>query len=323
MKEAKVGVVIISFNNELHIEDAINSILAQDYGNWVCVIVDNGSTDNTFEIQKKIAGKDERISVFQKENEGPGAGRNFGFSKLPEDIEYVHFLDGDDYLKPDYLKMKVEYLNRHKNVGLVGCHYEKIDNAGHHLSREKRSRYVPGFFGFPKDLPIEVLNTPFVSFFASTGIGPFGLYRKSVFVKTGGYELKSQEDTDMFCKMALLAEVHFIPYHLYYKRITGCNLAYQRDYLKTHYQFREKWDLYKGKDEAENKMIENAIFYYYVKHNAIRSFKVGGKAFMEFLDLFSIKKLRWACDCFKEGLKELIFKTSYKQVMAKRKAFSA
>jgi glycosyltransferase involved in cell wall biosynthesis len=95
----KAGIVIISYNNEHHIIEAINSIKNQTFKDWVCVMVDNGSTDTTYEvIQQEIAG-DDRFSSRKKSNEGPAAGRNVGFSMLPDDIEYINFRDGDDVWK--------------------------------------------------------------------------------------------------------------------------------------------------------------------------------------------------------------------------------
>jgi len=314
----RVGIVIISYNNEDHIRDAINSVVNQQFVDWTCVMVDNGSSDKTFEIMQAHCRIDSRFVAFKKANEGPAAGRNHGFAELPDDIEYIHFLDGDDYIKPEYISTMVDYLDKHPNVGLVACQFDKIDNEGNFKGRGHRSRFAPTVLGFPHDLPLRVVQTPFVSFFSSTGVGPFGVYRRSVFIQTKGYELYSQEDTDMFCKMSLLAEVHYLPLYLYVKRFTGKNLAHQESYRATHEFFREKWNYYKGKDRNENKLIEESIYYYYVRHVPLRHFKVGSKAFKEFLDTFDFKKLRWSMQCIRNGFREGLFKKEFKNVMSTR-----
>ena len=319
-----VGVVIITYNNEKHIEDAFNSVVNQKFTDWSCVMIDNGSNDSTFEIMQRLAAKDHRFSAQKKLNEGPAAGRNLGFSKLPESIEYIHFLDGDDMLHPEYLARMVEYLNDNHRVGLVACQFQEIDNVGKYIGRGHRSRFAPSsFLGIPRDLPPEVVNTPFVTFFASTGAGPFGTYRKSVFLKTNGYELKSHEDTDMFCKMSLLGEVHYLPEYLYIKRRTLNNLAHAPAYRSTHHVFRCKWDLFQSDDPEINLLIYNSLKYYYTKHVPLRHFKVSIKAFKEFLRNKKLKSLTWSMRCFKNGIKEFLFRTSYNQIINKRKSFEA
>lgn len=319
-----VGIVIITYNNENHIEDAFRSVVNQEFTDWTCVMIDNGSTDSTFEIMQRLVAGDPRFSAFKKSNEGPAAGRNLGFSKLPESIDYIHFLDGDDILKPSYLSTMVDYLDNHPKVGLVACQFEEIDNDGNYLGKGHRSRFAPSsYFGFPHDLPLATVKTPFVSFFASTGAGPFGTYRRSVFIKTNLYELKSQEDTDMFCKMSLLSEVHYLPEYLYIKRRTLNNLAHAVSYRSTHRFFREKWDLYRSDDPAQTRLINNSIRYYYVMHVPLRHLKVSAKAFREFLKTKKLHQLKWSIRCAKNAAKEMLFKKSYKEIKRKRQSMNA
>lgn len=319
-----VGVIIITYNNERHIEDAFNSVVNQEFTDWTCVMIDNGSTDSTFGIMERLAASDPRFSAYKKANEGPGAGRNLGFSKLPESIDYIHFLDGDDMIHPTYLSRMVTYLNEHSEVGLVACQFEEMDNDGNYIGKGHRSRFAPSsFLGIPRDLPPEVVNTPFVTFFSVTGAGPFGTYRKSVFVETKGYELKSQEDTDMFCKMSLLAEVHYLPEYLYTKRRTLNNLAHAPSYRSTHHVFRRKWDLFQSDNPKINRLIQNSVKYYYIKHVPLRHFKVSLKAFKEFLRSSKVHSLFWSLRCFKNGIVEILFRTSYQQVIKQRKSLKA
>ena len=316
--EMKVGIVIISYNNENHIVEAIESIKNQTLKDWVCVMVDNGSTDPTFEIIQKAIEGDQRFLARKKSNEGPAAGRNVGYAMLPKDIEYVHFLDGDDVLKPTYLETLVSYLEEHPEVGLAACQFDEIDFDSNDCGKGHRSRFAPNKMGWPHDLPLAEYNTPFVSFFASTAVGPFGVYRKSVFEKTNGYELKSQEDTDMFCKMSLLAEVHYLPEYLYKKRRHANNLAHKKSYRKTHQVFRDKWDLYQSDDPKENEIIRNAIRYYYLRHKPLRDFKVSMRAFKKFLRSFNFNELKWSFQVFGDGLSEVFLRKTYNKVMARR-----
>ena len=315
----KAGIVIISYNNEHHIVEAIDSIRNQTFKDWKCVMVDNGSTDSTYEIIEKEIEGDSRFSSRKKSNEGPAAGRNVGFSMLPGDTEYIHFLDGDDLFKPSYLETMIQYLDEHPEVGLVACQFDEIDFDSKDCGKGHRSRFAPNKWGLPHDLPLSTFRTPFVSFFASTAVGPFGVYRKSVFEKTNGYELKSQEDTDMFCKMSLLAEVHYLPEYLYKKRRHSNNLAHKKSYRKTHQVFRDKWDLYQSDDPLINEKILDALKYYYLRHKPLRDFKVSFKAFKKFLKSFDFHELKWSFQVMGQGFGEVFFRKTYNRVMARRK----
>lgn len=315
----KAGIVIISYNNENHIVEAINSIRNQTFKDWVCVMVDNGSTDTTYEvIQREIQG-DVRFSSRKKSNEGPAAGRNVGYSMLPDNIEYIHFLDGDDVLKPKYLETLIGYLDKHPQVGLAACQFDEIDFDSNDCGKGHRSRFAPNKWGLPHDIPLSSYYTPFVSFFSSTAVGPFGVYRKSVFEKTNGYELKSQEDTDMFCKMSLLAEVHYLPEYLYKKRRHANNLAHKKSYRKTHQVFRDKWDLYQSDVPMENEKIKKALRYYYLRHKPLRDFKISLRAFKKFMKEFDFADLKWSFQLLGDGMSEIFLHKTYNRVIARRK----
>lgn len=317
-KDIRVGVVIITHNNEYHITDAIKSVRNQHFKNWTAVIVDNGSTDPTFNIIQQCVKDDDRFSAYKKTNEGPAAGRNLAFSKLPDNVDYIHFLDGDDILHENFLSRMIGYLETNQQVGLVACQFDELDFDGNYLGKGHRSRYAPSALGLPRDLPLKHHKTPFVSFFASTGQGPFAVYRKSVYMKTYGFELKSQEDTDMFCKMGLLAEVHYIPEYLYQKRRHSNNLAHSTNYRRTHHVFRQKWDLFKSDDPAINEIIEASLKYYYKRHKPLRDFKISIKAFKYFVRKRDWNSLKWSLQCARAGLQEIVFAKSYRAVLSKR-----
>lgn len=314
----KVGVVIISYNNEKHIVATIESVINQAFKDWTCILVDNGSTDQTFEIiEKKIEG-DFRFKAFKKTNEGPGPGRNYGFAHLPDEIEYIHFLDGDDMLYPAFLSEMTAYLDTHSKVGLVACQFDIIDMDGEFIKKGRRSRFAPSRLGFPQDIPLSTYLTPFVSFFSSTAVGPYGVYRRSVFVNTEGYTLHSQEDTDMFCQMSLLAEVHYIPDYLYRKRVTDNNLAYASHYLATHKLFRKKWDFYLSEDPKVDALIRESLKYYYTMHTPLRDFKVGFKSFKLFLRNRLLGSLKWSLLCYKNGTLDFLFRRKYRRIIRER-----
>lgn len=314
-----VGIVIITYNNVNHVSDAITSVKGQTFHNWVCWIVDNGSSDETASVVEDAINNDSRFQFVKKENEGPSAGRNHGYALLPEDLQYIHFLDGDDRLKPFFLEKMVDYLEAHPAVGLLGCQFDVIDENGNILGPGFRSRIAPNSFGLPRSLTDFEPNTPFETFFSATGQGPFALFRNSVFKLTTGYEQDfwSHEDSDIFCQMCLEAEVHYMPDRLYEKRTHGNNLTFspKADYKK----FRDKWDYFVSDRTEVNIKIECAIKYYYGIHAPIRHFKVGLKAAGEFIKQREKHRFEWMLKLFKDGLRELLLSKTLKNRLAHRR----
>lgn len=94
-----VTVIIPCFNQGRYLPDAVNSVLAQTHADWECIIVNDGSTDNTREVALALAAGDERIKYLEQRNKGRSAARNRGLTQA--NGRYIQFLDADDYLLPE------------------------------------------------------------------------------------------------------------------------------------------------------------------------------------------------------------------------------
>lgn len=105
VREMKVSVVIPTYNRANCIGDAIESALKQAYLNKEIIVVDDGSTDNTFEVLNRYG---EQIRVIRQENAGVSAARNAGVKAASGD--WIAFLDSDDLWMPDKLQRQVEDL---------------------------------------------------------------------------------------------------------------------------------------------------------------------------------------------------------------------
>lgn len=97
-KRPKVSIVIPAYNAEKCLADAVENVLAQQYGNIEIVIVNDGSTDGTAKVAKKLADNNKIIKIVTQENRGLGEARNAGMTVVQG--EYVVFLDADDFLFP-------------------------------------------------------------------------------------------------------------------------------------------------------------------------------------------------------------------------------
>ncbi len=112
-----VSVIIPSFNHGNYLSETLNSVIAQTYKNWECIIVNDGSSDNTKAIAQDYVSKDERITYLWKKNGGLSSARNAGLEKAKGD--WIQFLDADDIIEPEKFQKQLSVINKNgifKNV---------------------------------------------------------------------------------------------------------------------------------------------------------------------------------------------------------------
>lgn len=114
-----VSVVVPCYNHGIYLTDALESVLIQSYLNWECIIVNDGSADDTEKIAKEWRDEDNRFKYIKKENGGLSSARNAGINAATG--TYVLPLDADDMIGKDYIKDAVEAFNTIPNLKLVYC----------------------------------------------------------------------------------------------------------------------------------------------------------------------------------------------------------
>lgn len=112
-----VSVIIPCYNQACFLPDAIASLLKQSLQNWECIIVNDGSKDNTADVAEKLASTDNRISVINQANKGLSGARNSGLTAAKG--EMLQFLDADDILEPDKLKIQAEFLHANPSIDVI------------------------------------------------------------------------------------------------------------------------------------------------------------------------------------------------------------
>ncbi len=115
-----ISIVIPVYNREKLISETLDSIFIQTFTNWECIIVDDGSTDNTLSVLKKYQETDKRFRFFERPAElkkGAPSCRNYGYQK--SEGEYIQWFDSDDLMLPDFLQMKIEKLNNDSSLDFV------------------------------------------------------------------------------------------------------------------------------------------------------------------------------------------------------------
>lgn len=134
---ALVSVIITAYNQDAFISQAIQSVYDQTYFNWECIIIDDGSTDNTAKICNDFCLQDQRIKYFHQENKGVSSARNYGYSLSKG--SFIHFLDGDDFVQSNKLEIQIDYLNQNTAVGICytdhSYYFEKNKSYAHFFSK--------------------------------------------------------------------------------------------------------------------------------------------------------------------------------------------
>ena len=96
---AKLSILVPCYNAEALLPRAVESVLAQSFGDFQLILVDDGAKDRTPEICDAYAARDKRVRVIHQANAGASAARNAALAAA--EGEYIAFLDADDYLRPD------------------------------------------------------------------------------------------------------------------------------------------------------------------------------------------------------------------------------
>lgn len=129
--EEKVSIIVPVYNAAKFINETIDSVLAQTYGNFELILVDDCSKDNSMELMK--AYTDERVKIYeQPENMGAWAARNRGLSEAKG--RYIAFIDSDDIWKPEKLEREMKFMEEER-ASFVFMNYEFADESGKGLGK--------------------------------------------------------------------------------------------------------------------------------------------------------------------------------------------
>jgi len=119
-----ISIIVPVYDAEEYIGHCIESILQQTYCEWELILIDNGSTDESYQVCRKYAQKDERIFVYhQYRNQGVSAARNLGKEKA--NGEFITFIDADDWVRPDFLQNLI-CSQKKEHADMVICGYDLV-----------------------------------------------------------------------------------------------------------------------------------------------------------------------------------------------------
>ena len=193
-----ISIIIPCYNNKNVIFDAINSALNQSYNNVEVIVVDDGSTDHSYEFILDNAKDFRNLQVVRQENQGPAAARNTGFNLSSG--AYLVFLDADDILHRDYIESCHRAYENDPGLNIVYCDAELFENK---TGPWKLKPFSENTILLYNSIPV------------------FAMLRSSVFLQIGKYDtgLRCAEDWELWMRLLQQFEgVYKIPKVLYYYR---------------------------------------------------------------------------------------------------------
>lgn len=174
-----VSIIIPTHNREHLIGETLDSVLAQTFLNWECIVVDDGSNDNTREFVLSYCKKEPRIKFYHRpasSKNGASACRNFGLEKSKG--RFVQFLDSDDIISKEKLEAQVEMLEVNPLISLATCKWGRFKQD---LNDAEIYQDFQSYNHF--DNPLHLID----SLANSLGFFPIHAYliRKSIIAKAG------------------------------------------------------------------------------------------------------------------------------------------
>jgi SAM-dependent methyltransferase len=181
-----VTVVMPVFNAEATLERAVASLIAQPFRDWEAVLVDDGSTDGSLALARRLAAKDGRVRVVHQANGGAGSARNRGIAEAK--TEWLLFLDSDDYLDRQALRRLFAASQADPAADVVAGRGARVDASG---------RTWP-FPRFDLSEPFSVLSGQCAL------VIHCAIVRRARAVEVGGFDatLPTSEDWDFWQKLA-------------------------------------------------------------------------------------------------------------------------
>jgi glycosyltransferase involved in cell wall biosynthesis len=178
-----VSVIIAAYNAARYIEEALTSVVEQDFRDVEVIVVDDGSTDQSLELARRASLRDVRVRVIALPHWGrPAIVRNVGIAAASGDL--LTFLDADDRYLPERLEALVAVFKQHKELDLVFHDYYRTDISGNvpavsYLAELKYLTHARGFMS-RVDEALYIANDSFFGFAAS---GISGVTTNSLMVR--------------------------------------------------------------------------------------------------------------------------------------------
>lgn len=264
-----VSIIVPCYNQACFLPETLESVIRQTYTEWECIIVNDGSKDNTEEVSLSYTKKDNRIKYIYQENKGLSAARNTGISISKG--KYILPLDSDDLIKDSYIEKAVSILGNDDDIEIV---YARAGLFGAMTGEWKLTDYsLENILG---------QNCIYCS----------ALYRRTTYDAVGGYKtnmIYGFEDWDFWLSIIENNEktkIHRIDEILFLYRVRKNSMARSMDTDKIYKMRKQIWCNHKSL-YANNFYSPIHSFEYYSVRNSLE-YKLGS---LLLKPVYKLKKL--------------------------------
>lgn len=253
MNSPKVSIIVPCYNQAHFLNDSLQSVLNQIFEAWECIIVNDGSPDNTEEVAQKWSAKDARFKYVKKPNGGLSSARNAGIAISRGD--FILPLDADDLIHQDYLQKLLPVIENNDAIEVVSCYSIFFRNTIDNVVNTRK----------PTGTTIDAL-------LYENMIMATSLYRKESWNRVGGYDESMKdgfEDWDFWISILKDgAEFKIVPEFLFYYRKAAASML--TNTVANHLESVTKY-IYKKHPEVYINKFDTTmdyVFYLIKKHKA-------------------------------------------------------
>lgn len=189
-----VTIVVPMYNVEKYIEKCLDSLINQTYKNIEILVINDGSKDNSLIIAERKAKEDNRIKIISQLNQGLSAARNTGMDNAKG--QYICFVDSDDFVHPDYVKLLLESMVDNDSDISV-CDFFYIDEEDNTWKRKEKENKIYNNIEALKDIFCKEQNT-------------------EVMTWNKLYKIELFKDNNIYFPVGRYHEDNFTTYKLYY-----------------------------------------------------------------------------------------------------------
>lgn len=243
----RVSIAVPAYNCERYIAQALESLLAQTYGDFELVISDNASTDGTADVCRHYAALDPRVRYVRRDDNIGGPG-NFRYVWSLCRGEYHKWSTADDYWAPEFLEKAVTLLDARPDVVLCHPRARLVDATGNAISD----------YADPLHLLEDQPRVRFNRLVMEIGLcnAHLGLVRRSVMARTRLIGPEHNSDTHFLAELALYGKFWLLPEVLFFRRFHPTSSSWKREdhehqrayYDPSHHDHAEmhRWKKYAG-----------------------------------------------------------------------------
>ncbi|MCF4100902.1 glycosyltransferase [Gillisia sp. M10.2A] len=302
-----ISVIIPTFNRAHIIKETLHSVLTQTYTNWECIIIDDGSNDDTFNTVNTFVGSDKRFQYFTRPEtkpKGAASCRNFGIEKAKG--SFLQFLDSDDIIAPNKFEVQLQAIYQYKDT-IATCKWARLDSG---MVKDKKYESLPSYrsFNHPPDL-LKVFGKSFTYFPLHTYLTPSSLIKE---IGIWNEELTVNDDGEFFTRAILNAKkIYFVPNtYATYRSGSGNRLSQLEKPVQIQ-QFIKSWESIE-KTIFNKTGIKNHSYVKYAKANLYDRIKSSHPSLIKYNKFFFKGKRGTLLSLYLKLINRLVWRTKSK-----------